>query len=253
MVANRSVHINNTKKKTHSVISCRCALARLSLIFLWLSCNFSLFPFQISVLFSLTFACYCVNSVAMRGQKCLFNESVCKGPCPKEQPKWCAEHKNAVEIDGLYVHQHMETHVKRGNRKGNCSKKFWTLVSCENWPRNAFRSFLHLYLWFTVMSNVLIMDYFISRGTVWPFSPLLIVGVSSPWRGGQLCFALPHRACAGMESSRLQKKSCKTNLLALCGAGKDLILAVGAAPCVSPGLGRGHGWRLPSVPWVTQP
>lgn len=44
MVAYRSVYVNREKKKIHSVISQPCVLARLSLIFLWMNFNFSLFP-----------------------------------------------------------------------------------------------------------------------------------------------------------------------------------------------------------------
>lgn len=132
--------------------------------------------------------------------------------------------------------------IKGGNEKG--SKKFQTLVSRENWPCNAFWGSLPVYLWFSAMSNVLTRDYFISQGTAWPLSPPVIVGVRSHG-GGELCFALPQRVCAGMESGWLKKVQQKMNSLALSVAVECLILALWLwlLGLAAPGMGgMAGGW-----------
>lgn len=128
------------------------------------------------------------------------------------------------------------------------SKKLRASVSRENWACNAFWGSLHVYLWFSAMSNVLTRDYFISQGTAWPLSPPLIVGVRSHG-GAELCFALPWRVCAGMESGRLKKKeknpAKKMNSLALSVAVECLTLAVGlwVLGLAAPGMGgMAGGW-----------
>lgn len=67
---------------------------------------------------------------------------------------------------------HGDVHTYKERRR-EVEQQVWNFGQIWALPLNAFWSSLHLYrLWFAAMSNVVITDYFISRGGVWLFAAL---------------------------------------------------------------------------------